>query len=100
MMHPDHGVSSVEKEEPDDNQQPNGVTVSEEKGPQPWTQPSWSQVVVLLVKAKPTKCVVVSTSTAYIFFFAFLFAFLLCLYLFCTSCTTLIVIIMQFNVTG
>ena len=26
-------------------------------------------------------------------FFAFLFAFLLCLYLFCTSCTTLIVII-------
>jgi len=28
-----------------------------------------------------------------IFFFAFLFAFLLCLYLFCTSCTTLIIII-------
>jgi len=75
MMHPDHGVSSVEKEEPDDNQQPNGVTVSEEKGPQSWTQPSWSQVVVLLVKAKPTKCVVVSTSTAYIYFFCFSFCF-------------------------
>ena len=27
------------------------------------------------------------------YFFAFLFAFLLCLYLFCTSCTTLIIII-------
>ena len=29
-------------------------------------------------------------------FFAFLFAFLLCLYLFCTSCTTLIIIIIKF----
>ena len=31
----------------------------------------------------------------YIFFFAFLFAFLLCLYLFCTSCTILIIIIID-----
>ena len=32
---------------------------------------------------------------AFHFFFAFLFAFLLCLYLFCTSCTTLIIIIIN-----
>jgi len=86
MMHPDHGVSSVEKEEPDDNQQPNGVTVSEEKGPQPWTQPSWSQVVVLLVKAKPTKCVVVSTSTAYIYFFLLFFLLFFCVYTYFVLC--------------
>ena len=32
------------------------------------------------------------------YFFAFLFAFLLCLYLFCTSCTTLIIIITEANI--